>query len=100
MSSSEDDLAATPGSLADDLFGSDDEAPAEKVRELSDKELDSGDDEDRDDRAARYEDRDVATPDVEDVRTIEVELPRHPVPRPIDGEVRISHGESTSSSNT
>ena len=41
------------GEVDDDLFGSEDQSdgPEEKVRELSDRELDSGDDEDRDDRA-------------------------------------------------
>lgn len=78
-------------SLADDLFGSDDEVAENKVRELSDRELDSGDDEDRSDRAransdsAGLEDRpEEPEPSV----VLDTKVFRHPLPKPSDGEVR------------
>ena len=52
-SSEEDDVMDNAADLEDDLLGDDDEEPIEKVRELSDRELDSGDDEERNDRAPR-----------------------------------------------
>lgn len=70
----------------DDLFGgSEDE---EQVRELSDRELDSGDDEDRDDRAAPKADAEEMDYDtMRDARILDSTVWRHPVPNPADGEV-------------
>ncbi|KAL2067311.1 hypothetical protein VTL71DRAFT_1735 [Oculimacula yallundae] len=70
----------------DDLFGDDDEAPADNVRELSDRELDSGDDEDRRDRAPRA-DEDADIGDTREARVLETTLWRHPVPKPADGQL-------------
>ncbi|CZT48148.1 related to LEO1 Extremely hydrophilic protein [Rhynchosporium secalis] len=84
-SDSEDDLIDPVVDGDDDLFGDDDEAPAENVRELSDRELDSGDDEDRRDRARGDEDGDVG--DSREARVMETTLWRHPVPKPVDGQL-------------
>jgi hypothetical protein len=89
-SSEEDDMMDNMGDLEDDLFGDDDdEEPPEKVRELSDRELDSGDDEDRNDRAAREEAEEVDYGDGRDVQIQESIVWRHPVPKPVDGEVSV-----------
>jgi RNA polymerase-associated protein LEO1 len=90
-SSDEDDVINTEPELEDDLFGDDDdEQPAaEKPRELSDEELDSGDDEGRDDRAQREEGGYKAQDDKEQLRIEEKTLWRHPLPKPLDGEVEI-----------
>ncbi|KIW06745.1 uncharacterized protein PV09_02438 [Verruconis gallopava] len=76
----------------DDLFddGIDDEAETRaQRRQLDDEELDSGDDEGRYDRAPADEDENDGG-DVEqvmqDVNIMEVDLARHPVPEPSDGE--------------
>lgn len=86
-SESEDDIMDAGAEGDDDLFGDDDDAPADKVRELSDRELDSGDDEDRRDRAPREDDVDVN--DSREARIMETTLWRHPVPNPVDGNVSI-----------
>lgn len=89
-SDSEDDVMdAVVDDGDDDLFGDDDEAPADKARELSDRELDSGDDEDRRDRAPRA-DEDVDINESREARIMETTLWRHPVPKPADGEVSVS----------
>lgn len=106
MASSDEEVMDN-ASLADDLFGSDDEVAENKVRELSDRELDSGDDEDRSDRAransdsAGLEDRpEEPEPSV----VLDTKVFRHPLPKPSDGEVRsnpkrsrrdLSEGSST-----
>jgi RNA polymerase-associated protein LEO1 len=87
MASSEDEVLGSPGGLEDDLFGSDDEAP-EKIRELSDRELDSGDDENRDDRAPKPEVE--AEQEERDANILDSTIWRHPLPKPADGEVRCS----------
>lgn len=70
----------------EDLFGGDDDdVPAEKTRELSDRELDSGDDEDRNDRAPQEEEVDFESG--RDARVLESTIWRHPLPKPVDGEV-------------
>ena len=76
---------------AEDLFGSDSEAGAvKKVRELSDRELDSGDDEDRDDRAPQEaEDEEIDYDSGRDARVLDATVWRHPLPKPADGEVRF-----------
>lgn len=89
MSSSDDEIIDPVADGEDDLFGSEDEAPAEKARELSDRELDSADDEDRYDRAHKL---DAAEPDNDggrDARIQDSTVWRHPLPKPADGEVSI-----------
>lgn len=82
----------------EDLFGGDeDDAPAEKVRELSDRELDSGDDEDRNDRAPQEEEIDFDTG--RDARVMESTVWRHPLPKPVDGEVSIQRTSSDCATN-
>ena len=90
MASSEEDPINTEPELEDDLFGDDDDEPAvEKPRELSDEELDSGDDEGRADRAQKDEGGYKASDDQEQLRIEEKTLWRHPLPKPFDGEVNI-----------
>lgn len=73
----------------DDLFGGDDDddTTMEKTRELSDRELDSGDDEGRNDRAPQEEEVDYEGG--RDARVLESTIFRHPLPKPTDGEVSI-----------
>jgi RNA polymerase-associated protein LEO1 len=89
-SSSEDDVMDNTDDLEGDLFGgSDDEAPIEKARELSDHELDSGDDEDRNDRAPnKGDDREVDFESGREANIQDYTVYRHPLPKPADGEVR------------
>jgi RNA polymerase-associated protein LEO1 len=88
--SSEDDLMANGG---DDLFDDDEDEDEieQKTRELSDRELDSGDDEGRDDRAPKAEEPDFDSG--RDARILDTTIWRHPLPKPADGEVRalIAH---------
>ncbi|RDW75051.1 hypothetical protein BP6252_06193 [Coleophoma cylindrospora] len=86
-SASEDDLMDTAADLEDDLFGDDDDNVSEKNRELSDRELDSGDDEGRNDRAHNRgdEDENNATTGRE-ARILDSTLWRQPWPKPFDGE--------------
>lgn len=85
-SASEDDIMDIAGDVVDDLFGSED--GGEKVRELSDRELDSGDDEDRDDRApAKPDHDDIEYNSDRDTRVLASTVWRHPLPNPADGEV-------------
>jgi hypothetical protein len=92
MSSDEADMIdkTAEGEMDDDLFGDEDQSdgPAEKVRELSDRELDSGDDDDRNDRAPRKAAEEVD----EEGRTAQImdaTVWRHPLPKPADGEVSL-----------
>ncbi|RFU36038.1 hypothetical protein B7463_g351, partial [Scytalidium lignicola] len=88
-SESEDDVVNSISEVEDDLFGDDDDAGQTKTRELSDQELDSGDDEGRYDRAA---DRDGEQDDegsLRDARILESTLWRHPLPKPSDGEFNV-----------
>ena len=71
-----------------DLFGDDGDNISEPERALSDRELDSGDDEGRNDR------RREGTEDQEPVETYAARftsklIARHPFPQSIDGEVVI-----------
>lgn len=85
--SSEDELVNTPGSDQDDLFGSDDEiVETTKTRNLSDEDLDSGDDEGRRDRLPS-EQGDDQEPEGRVARILETDIARHPLPKPVDGEV-------------
>lgn len=74
----------------DDLFGDvpDEEPETAPPRMLSDAELDSGDDEGRDDRVPEREDDDeLPAEDTRNARILENDIFRHPVPRPSDGQV-------------
>lgn len=72
-----------------DLFGDEDEPQSDKERALSDRELDSGDDEDRNDRAGDLMDGVDQEVDENDrqARVMDADFPRQAVPRPSDGEV-------------
>lgn len=72
----------------EDLFGDDEEVPAEKIRELSDRELDSGDDVDRNDRAPK-DDVEIYDDSGRDARVLEQTIFGHPVPKPANGEVTV-----------
>jgi hypothetical protein len=87
----------------DDLFGDeDDEAPAEPEkpakRQLDDEELDSGDDMDRNDRAADGQDAEAQEFVQQEKLEMNLEFPRQPLPEPSDGEV--SYLYSTASLTT
>lgn len=88
-SSDEDDVINTAGEIEDDdLFGSDDDG-SDKVRELSDRELDSGDDENRNDRAReKADDEPVDAEAGKTLRVRKIVMHRYPLPNPSDGEVR------------
>ena len=87
VSSSEDDVINAAADVEDDLFGDEDDEPTEKTRELSDRELDSGDDEDRDDRAGKGDAGEIDFETGRDARVLEATVWRHPLPKPFDGEV-------------
>jgi RNA polymerase-associated protein LEO1 len=79
------------GEDEDDLFGDEDEVRSEQERALSDRELDSGDDEDRNDRAAGHMDdmaQQIGTHDRE-ARILDADFPRQAVPTPTDGEASL-----------
>lgn len=78
----------------DDLFGGGSE-DGENVRELSDRDLDSGDDEDRNDRAPKA-DAEEMDYDTRDARVLDSTVWRHPVPKPADGEVSLRFLSTTS----
>lgn len=72
----------------DDLFGDEVEEEPPKQRELSDEELDSGDDEGRDDRLPEKElAEDHDEDSTRDARILEADIFRHPIPKPSDGQV-------------
>jgi len=86
-SESADDVIDDTG-LEDDLFGDESGDEVEqptKVRELSDQELDSGDDEGRSDREPEREEIDYISG--RDARVLDQTIWRHPLPKPADGEV-------------
>lgn len=86
MASSEDDMMDTVPDEVEDLFDDDDDE--EPIRQLSDRELDSGDDEGRDDRAPKEDELDVDSG--REARIIDTTIFRHPVPKPADGQVRTA----------
>lgn len=88
MSSDNEDLNS-PGSLQDDLFGSDDDVAVPKTRELDDEDLDSGDDEGRRDRATNDVFEEDAT-EGREARIAGIEVARLPKPNPYDGEVCLT----------
>ncbi|KAF2428876.1 hypothetical protein EJ08DRAFT_314213 [Tothia fuscella] len=73
----------------EDLFGDEVDEEAEKMaqRQLDDSELDSGDDEGRVDRARQ--DEEPEQPETEDFNIQDIDMPRHPVPEPGDGETYV-----------
>lgn len=85
-SDSEDDIMDVEGA-EDDLFGSEDGDEAPKVRELSDRELDSGDDEGRSDRAPDTQNEEIDYETGRELRILDQVISRHPVPKPVGGEV-------------
>ena len=98
MSSSDEDEMMDNADLEGDLFGgSDDETPVEKTRELDDDELDSGDDEGRQDRLPDDgHDEDIDYNTGREANIQESIIYRHPLPKPVDGEVSFfSAGSST-----
>jgi len=73
----------------DGLFGDEDDIQSEHERALSDRELDSGDDEDRNDRTIEHADdvgQQIGIHDRE-ARILDADFPRQAVPTPTDGEV-------------
>lgn len=86
-SASEDDVMEDAGDLDDDLFGSEAENPDAGVRGLSDRELDSGDDEDRNDRAPERDAEEIDHDSQRNARVLDSTVWRHPLPKPSDGEV-------------
>lgn len=70
----------------DDLFG--DGGSEVEERELSDRELDSGDDEDRNDRTPAV-DQDVEMDDGKDLNVMDASIARHIIPKTSDGEVSL-----------
>ncbi|KAK3725131.1 Paf1 complex component [Vermiconidia calcicola] len=73
----------------DDLFGDEDEAqePEQPARrQLDDEELDSGDDETRNDRLAEEPEQEY---EAQEKVTMDLEIPRQPVPEPSDGELYL-----------
>ncbi|KAG9235655.1 Leo1-like protein-domain-containing protein [Amylocarpus encephaloides] len=92
MASSDEDVVNSEQDVdQDDLFGDeeDEELEAAKPRELDDEDLDSGDDEHRVDRVQKYAE-DYPDDDGEgerlEYRISEQTVPRHPLPKPVDGE--------------
>ncbi|KAF4637427.1 hypothetical protein G7Y89_g648 [Cudoniella acicularis] len=87
MSSSEDDVMNAEPDVEDDLFGDEEEAAIENPRELSDEELDSGDDENRYDRAQKTGDAEEnQAGGSQELRISENTIWRHPLPKPVDEE--------------
>ncbi|PQE06495.1 hypothetical protein CJF32_00002349 [Rutstroemia sp. NJR-2017a WRK4] len=86
-SNSEDEVMGNVSDLDDDLFGDEAEEEPSKPRELSDEELDSGDDEGRDDRLPEKEIAEEHDEDsTRDARILEADIFRHPIPKPSDGQ--------------
>jgi RNA polymerase-associated protein LEO1 len=92
MSSEDDVLNSEPELGEDDLFGdeADEEPKADEVRELDDEELDSGDDENRDDRRQKRQEDLLDEGATYDLRISEQIVSRHPLPKPVDGEVHTA----------
>jgi RNA polymerase-associated protein LEO1 len=89
-SSSEEDVIDNVADIEDDLFGSEDGTSENKVHQLSDRELDSGDDEDQDDRAVEKADTEEMEDDASrNARVLDSTVWRHPLPQPFDGEVGL-----------
>lgn len=67
--------------------GSEDEVTGEKARKLSDEDLDSGDDQGRDDRAEDNQSETKEAAHTREENVIDVSIGRHAIPQPSDGEV-------------
>lgn len=63
-------------------------------RQLDDAELDSGDDEGRDDRAQQDDEEQQQQFEDHEMLSMDVEVARQPVPEPSDGEVGILNHSS------
>lgn len=90
LTPSEDEVVDNASGLEDDLFGDEsgeEDAQPTKAQELSDEELDSGDDEGRSDRETEREKTDHTG---RDSRVLVQSVWRHTLPKPSDGEVRSS----------
>lgn len=76
----------------DDLFGDEDDAKSEQEHALSDRELDSGDDEDRNDRAAGRGNEMAQQIDAHDreARIMDADFARQAVPKPTDGQASFN----------
>lgn len=72
------------------LFGDEDGDQSGQDRKLSDEELDSGDDEGRDDRAPLTPPDEATLQEQGGYSSAEIKIPRQDVPRPTDGEVSFS----------
>jgi RNA polymerase-associated protein LEO1 len=87
-----EDPADLFGEGEDDLFGDEDDAQSEQERALSDRELDSGDDEDRNDRAPEPMDdfgQQIGTHDRE-ARIMDADFARQAVPKPTNGQAGLN----------
>ncbi|KAK5702340.1 hypothetical protein LTR17_022414 [Elasticomyces elasticus] len=84
-----DEEAAVLGIEDEDLFGDEEEEVEQPKRQLSDADLDSGDDADRTDRIAA----EPATQEIEyethELNTMSMSMARQPVPEPSDGEMYL-----------
>ncbi|CAG8950686.1 hypothetical protein HYFRA_00002896 [Hymenoscyphus fraxineus] len=90
MASSDEDVMNSDPDMGDDLFGDEEEDEAPKVqkpRQLSDDELDSGDDEGRQDRRAQRPMSEDAEQENENVEARIQTVWRHPLPKPLDEEL-------------
>ncbi|KAL8997247.1 MAG: hypothetical protein Q9169_003440 [Polycauliona sp. 2 TL-2023] len=78
-----------------DLFGDGSVASEQgstlERRELDDEDLDSGDDDGRHDRLQGYSHEDDAQGETREENVEDIRLPRHPIPRPTDGELYLFH---------
>ncbi|KAI9655334.1 MAG: hypothetical protein M1821_005481 [Bathelium mastoideum] len=85
----DDDADQMPaGEDEEDLFGEDEaEDEPKRRRQLDDEELDSGDDLDRNDRQAIEDDDDGAEDEEKNFKYMNVDIGRHPLPEPSDGEI-------------
>ncbi|POS87832.1 hypothetical protein EPUL_000964 [Erysiphe pulchra] len=87
MAHSNGDLNSFNSDDDNGLFGDEEEIPTQRTRELSDRELDSGDDEDRFDRARQENSEEPEYEPGKDARILEATLWKHPIPKPSDGEL-------------
>ncbi|KAL9090881.1 MAG: hypothetical protein Q9165_005089 [Trypethelium subeluteriae] len=90
----EDELPAEENE--EDLFGEDeaDEQPRAR-RQLDDEDLDSGDDLDQNDRLLDDEEEDEGDDTEKNFKYMNVDIGRHPLPEPSDGEVPETDHHST-----
>ena len=69
-------------------------------RQLDDAELDSGDDEGRDDRAQQDDEEQQQQFEDHEMLSMDVEVARQPVPEPSDGEVGVLNRSSSDHTDT